>query len=195
MILTRSLALGAHAFFAPEGAAYAAGQDNNANGTDAGVVDSLNAPASDDDAFIPLGAIEEHEDKPKDAKTVTAMIAAPAVLVPKRIVTVSQGFNYNFTTSELTPMATQIFYRAGTTLAQATTQFVPLAGKPLHGFLLLEKYSTEGDQNNPFMVALLFVFLEITGGFKGSDNSIIKPTWEAQQMYSPLNSIGTPQEN
>lgn len=188
MIITRAQALGLQAKFAPEGAAYT----NDSLGGGAGVVDVNHAPASNDAAFLPVGTIEDWEHKGSD-KTVKTMTPAPAILVPKRVVTVSQEMAYNFTTNEVTPLAEQIFYRAAETLAQASAGFTPLAGKPLHGFLLLTGYSTEGDQANPYIVGLLWVFAKITGGMKGGDNIILKPTWEADQMYSALNKFSTPQ--
>lgn len=190
MIITRSQALGAHAYFAPEGSAYANGFLANGPGT----VDVNDAPATTDPAFVFVGTIEDWEDKPGD-KTVKTMTPAPSILVPKRTVTVSQEMMYNFTTNEVTPLAVQTFYRTTQALTAASSQFNPLSGKPMHGFLLLEKYSTEGDQTNPFWIGLLWVFLKITGGMKGGDNLILKPTWEADQMFSPLNTVSAAQQS
>lgn len=188
MIIQRSQALGLHAFFALEGAAF----NNSSIGGGAGTVSSTTAPASNDAAFVAIGTIEDWEHKPTD-KTVKTMTPAAGILVPKRVVTVSQEISYNFTTNDVSPLAVQTFYRAGANLVQASTQFNPLSGKPPHGFLLLQAFSTEGDQANPYFVALLWVFLKISGGFKGGDNLILKPAWEADQMYSPLNSFAMDQ--
>jgi hypothetical protein len=190
MIITRPQALGAHAFFAAEGSAFA----NNADGGGAGTVDVNDAPASNDPAFLPIGTIEDWTFKPA-AKTVKTMTPAPSILVPKRTVTVSQEMAYNLTTNEVTPIALQLFFRAAQTLAQASGQFNPLSGKPLHGFLLLQMFSTEGDQQGPYLVGLIWVFGTVTGGIAGGDSKILKPTWEFDQMYSPLNSFGTDQAN
>lgn len=189
MIITRPQALGRHAFFAAEGSAFA----NGSAGQGAGVVDLNNAPASNDPAFLPTGTIEDWENK-ASAKEVKTMTPAPSVLVPKRVVTVSQEMAYNFTTNEVTPLALQLFFRSQT-LSQISNQFNPLSAKPLHGFLLLMDYSTEGDQANPYLVGLIWVFAKVTGGMKGGDNIILKPTWEADQMFSPLNSFGADQAN
>lgn len=190
MIITRAQALGSHAYFAAEGTAFA----NNSNGGGPGTVDVNDAPASNDPAFIPIGTTEVWDDKPKssDKKVYTP---APAVLVPKRVVTVSQEMMYTFTTNELSPLGLQLFYRATQTLVQASNFFNPLSGKPLHGFLLLQRFSTEGDQVNPYWVALLWVFLKCTGGVQGGDNKIIEPTFEGDQMYSPLNAISMLQQS
>jgi hypothetical protein len=190
MIIQRAQALGCQALFALEGAAFA----NSSIGGGAGVVSSTSAPASNDPAFVPLTVIEEWEDKPT-SKEVKTMAPAPSILVPKRTVTVSQEMAYNFTGNEVSALALQIFYRTSQALVQGSTQFNPLSGKPPHGFLLLMRYSTEGDQANPYWIGLIWVFMKVTGGMKGGDNLILKPTFEADQMYSPLNDVNTLQQS
>lgn len=190
MIITRPQALGSHAWFAQEGAAF----QESSTGGGPGTVDVNDAPASNDPAFIPIGTIEDWQDKPtaKEMKTYTP---APSILVPKRVVTTSQEMDYTFTSNEVTPLAVQVFYRASQVLVQASGQLNVLGGKPPHGFLLLQKFSTEGDQTNPYMVILAWVFLKITGGFDGGESKILKPAWSADQMYSPLNDVSMLQQS
>lgn len=189
MIITRAQALGLHAFFAPEGSAYAKDYLGNVG---AGVVDVNHAPDSNDAAFLSLTTIEDWEHKITD-KTVKTKAPNPSILATKRVVTVDQELSYNFTGNEITPVGLGIFYRSSATLTQASAQFVPLSGKPPHGFLLLEGFSTEGDQANPYLNFLIWGFLKITGGMKGGDNIILKPTFEFEQCISPINTAGTPQ--
>ena len=186
MIITRAQALGLHAYFAPEGSAYAKDYLGNVG---AGVVDVSHAPDSNDAAFIAVGTIEDWEHK-ASAKTTKTMGPNPSILATRRVVTTEQELSYNFTTNEVSPLALGIFYRTSAALVQASAQFVPLSGKPPHGFLLLEGFSTEGDQGNPYINMLIWVFLQVTGGMKGGDNIILKPTFEAEQCISSINTVG-----
>jgi hypothetical protein len=189
MIITRAQALGLHGFFAAEGSAYAKDYLGNVG---AGVVDASHAPDSNDAAFIPLGTIQDWEHK-ASAKTTKTMAPNPSILGNKRVVTTAQELSYNFTTNEVTPLTLATFYRSSAALVQASAQFVPLSGKPPHGFLLLEGFSTEGDQENPYMTMLIWVFLSVTGGMDGGDNKILMPKFECEQLISPVNTVGTAQ--
>jgi hypothetical protein len=191
MIITRAQALGMHAFFAAEGSAYAKDYLGNVG---AGVVDVSHAPDSNDAAFIPVGAIEDWTHK-STAKTMKTKRPNPSILGTSRVVTVDQEMSYEFTTNEVTPLALATFYRSSVALVQASASFVPLSGKPPHGFLLLEGFSTEGDQNNPYMLFLFWGFLEITGGFEGGDSKILKPKFQIEQCISTINIVSTPQAN
>lgn len=189
MIITRAQALGLHAYFAAEGSAYAKDWLGNVG---AGVVDNSHAPDSNDAAFIPVGTIQDWEHK-ATAKTTKTKAPNPSILATNRVVTTDQELSYNFTTNEVTPLALATFYRTGVALVQASTQFVPLGGKPPHGFLLLEGFSTEGDQVNPYLNFLVWVFFEVASGVDGGDNKILLPKFQCEQCISPINTVGAPQ--
>lgn len=181
MIATpKALALGDFLFFAPSGKAFTV----PANGT----VSNTSKPGAADTLWTTyaIGNVESFEDKMVDdnEQKIKGPLPGSGVIVTKDVVQTEQGLELEFTCNEMSRLAAQCFYR-GQQLEANTAQFNPLSTPPVKGWLKVQRY----DQDSLTHIVLDFwVRLKCTGGMKGGDGSIIKPTFNALVLYSSLNT-------
>lgn len=171
-------AIGSHAWFFEEGAAYSL--------PDAGVaaVDAL--PGADDEGWKSLGDIETWEDSMATDEEKELWKPAPGHLVRKDIIPVKQAMNFKFVSNDLTPLAAGLFYRADSVLTPSSFQFNPLSGVPRKGWLKVQRY---GQGDDLIISGDLWVRMKVTGGIKGGNGEVIMPEFTALLLDSSLNTM------
>lgn len=172
-------ALGSHAYFFPEGAAFTS--------PGAGTAGIADLPDADEptwaDKFI--GDTEAFEDM-KNIEEVEVRKPNPGALTTKDIITIFQSLEFKVTTNSLRRIAFQIMYGSAVTLTEGVGTFVPLAAVPPKGWLKLQRYTNE---NELVFAADLWVRAKITGGMKGGNGEIIKPEFTFRLLDSDLNTM------
>lgn len=172
-------ALGSHAYFYPEGAAF------TSPGAGSAAIDAL--PDADEatwpDKFI--GDTEAFEDT-KNIEETEVRKPRPGALVTKDIITIFQSLEFKMTTNSLRRLAFQIMYGSAVDITEANGTFVPLAATPPKGWLKLQRYTHE---NELVFAADLWVRAKVTGGMKGGNGEIIKPEFTFRLLDSDLNTM------
>lgn len=174
-----SYALGSHAYFFPEGAAFT----SPAPGT-VGVADLPDAAEPTwADKFI--GDTEAFDDT-KEAEEVEVRKPNPGALATKDIITIFQKMEFKMTTNSLRRIAFEIMYGSAIALTTGVGTFTPLAAVPPKGWLKIQRYTNE---NELVFAADLWVRAKITGGMKGGNGEIIKPEFTFRLLDSSLNTM------
>lgn len=182
MLAQSFIATGDYIFFFREGDAFTS--------PTAGTCSVSSKPGPLDVGWISLGIIGEHEDKPDGVKKeeVWGPTGASGLLTKQRNVITKIGLAFDFTCEEVTPLAIQAFYFSGNLNPNNTwgaTQFNQMSGAPPHGWMKVQRY----DQNaNPVFVMDQWGLLEVTGGMKSGEGSLIKPQFSLGAEYSTLNT-------
>ncbi|HEV2207306.1 MAG TPA: hypothetical protein VG167_00910 [Verrucomicrobiae bacterium] len=184
MLITTEMAVGSHAWFFRRGDAFILPEPGG-NASDAAL------PDADDLGWIELGTIDDWEDTIEDEEEKAVWTPVPGHLVKKRVITTKQGLGIKLTSSQLTPLAIELFYRTAEKLDQDSFQFDPLSGVPRDGWLKIQRYS---EQDALVLAADLYVQLKVTGGMKGGGGNLIAPEFKATLLYSGLSTMamGTP---
>lgn len=174
-----SYALGSHAYFFPEGAAFTSPDAGTA------AIDAL--PDADEPTWAAkfLGDTESFEDM-KDIEEVEVRKPNPGALATKDIITIFQKLEFKMTTNSLKRIAMQIMYGSAVEITEAVGTFVPLAATPPKGWLKLQRYTHE---NELVFAADLWVRAKVTGGVKGGNGEIIKPEFTFRLLDSDLNTM------
>lgn len=189
MLNIKSLALTRHAKFFREGDALAL------PGTGPGGVGSVNLPAiagvnvlpdPADAAWIDFDIIEDYEDKITDEKKTAVWQGIPGQLVKADEITTMQGMESVMTTSRLTSLAMEAFYRSNNNLSPESYQFAPLAVPPRRGWIAFVDY---GQDNAQVVLGNIFCVLRVTGGMKSGKGELIMPQFTATWLYSQLNTM------
>lgn len=174
-----TLAIATHAFFFREGDAFTV--------PSAGTCGVNAKPGAADPKWISLGTIENFEDAISDEEEKKVWAPTPGHLQVKDIITTKQGMTFKLTSNDLSPLAVEAFYRTSQKLDGTSTQFNPLSAVPRKGWLKLQRY----DHNDILRFAIdLWVRLKVTGGIKGGNGDLIMPEFEAELLYSSLNTAG-----
>lgn len=183
-LITREMAIGAHAWFVREGDAFAAGLDVNGGPLAAGVVSNAAIPVANDPSWVDMGVIEEWEDELKDEEKET-WAPSPGHLVRSRVIVTKQSLTCKLTTNQLTALAVETFYRSAA-LTPESFQFNPLSNVPKDGFMKIQRYSEE---DVAILSGDLWCQLKVIGGIKGGGGNLIMPQFQAAVLNSVLNSM------
>lgn len=174
----KSYALGSHAWFFPEGAAFTV--------PSAGTASVSALPGAADEAWPAkyIGDIEDWSDK-KTVETEEVYKPNPGALTRKDVITFNQFLDIELTTNSLKRIAMQIMYGSAITLDEATGQFAPLSATPPNGWLKLQRYTQE---NELVFAADLWGRMdvqEITSGNK----KVIKPKFMFKMLDTTLDTM------
>jgi hypothetical protein len=189
MLINKSIALTRHAKFFREGDALTvAGTGPDGVGTvatpaNAGV---LVLPDPADATWIDFDVIEDYEDKIVNEKKTQVRRGIPGTLILDDEITTVQDMETTLTTSRLTPLAIESFYRPTANLGQNDYQFSPLGSPPRRGWLAFIDYDHKNVQT---IVGNVFCVLRVTGGMKSGKGELIMPQFTIAWLYSPLNTM------
>lgn len=195
MLINKTIAAMRHAVFFRENDALTAlaGTGPGGPGTVAlpASAGTLVLPDPNDVGWIDFDVIEDYEDKITDEKKTPTWRGIPGTIVKDDEITTMQGMETTLTTTRLSPLAMEAFYRPGNNLSQASYQFAPLASSPRKGWFSFVDY----DHNNvQTVVGNVYCVLRVTGGMKSGKGELIMPQFTVTWLYSPLNTMaqGTP---
>lgn len=171
---TSARTIGSHAFFFPEGNSFTV-PSSGTSGTAA-------KPGAADTGWIGLGVIGSSSiSKSGDVKELWAPL--PGTLRLKDVIEVKPDISFKFTVRELSALAVQVLFRT-LNLTSASTQFNPLEGKTLKGWLKLQQY----DQNEALVMTVdVFVHLTCDGEVTFGEDIVDFP-FSARVLHSTLNT-------
>lgn len=141
-----------------------------------------------DAAWNEIGLIEDFEHDYSGGQDLEVWRPSPGRLELYESREVKSKLTIKFTSAELSPLAVEVFYRTSQKLTAASAQFNPGSGALRQGWLHMQCYDASNDSLR--LTMSLYGRIKITGGMKGQDGSIIKPTWEFLKLYSTLNTGG-----
>lgn len=182
MLTKAGYILGANAVFFREGDTFT---KDIANQTVTATAASAAArPGTEDAGWIDLGIIED-ADVTSEATDVERWGCKPGKLHLLDVVEVKSKLKVKLTTNEAGALAAEHLFRTSAELGGATDDFIPLSGGTKRGWLQVQMY----DETNTLRVMFVgWVRLKVTGGLKAGGSDFVKPTWEADLLYSTLNA-------
>lgn len=171
---TAARILGSHAYFFMEGASYTV--------PSAGTASASAKPGSADTGWTSLGIISAASiARSGDVKEVWAPL--PGTLRLKDVIEIKPDITLKLTARELSPLALQTLFRTAA-LTAASTQFNPLEGATLKGWIKLQQY----DQSETLTLTLdVWVHLTIDGEVSMGED-ISEVAFSARVLHSTLNT-------
>jgi len=155
----------------------------------AGTCARASKPGAADGGWIDLGIVEACDLKVEPIKEQKTYAAAPGRLQVYDVLTAGHEMALSFTLAEMHYWHVELMLRTAK-LTNASTQANPLEGTTFRGWL---KFSHYDQSQVPGATALLiadwFVALKCTGGLTLAGGDILKPQFEAQQLYSLYNTV------
>jgi len=140
-------------------------------------------PDGDDPAYIDLGPIEDGELEFSGGTDYEIWRPSPGRLLLWDVITTKEKWTLRFTALEMSPLAIEALFRAGSNLSGLSGQFNPMAGSIRKGWLHAQLY----DQDDNLVLTFdNWCRLKCTGGFRLGE--IVKPTFEALMLYSQHNT-------
>jgi hypothetical protein len=166
--------IGSHAFFFPEGNAFTV--------PSAGTSGATAKPGAGDTGWVKIGEISSCGiSKGADVKEQWAPL--PGTLRLKDVIETKPDLTLKLTVNELSALAYNVLFRT-LALTSASTQFNPLEGKTLKGWLKLQQY----DQNEALVMTLdVFVHLTVDGEVTFAEDIVDFP-FSARVLHSTLNT-------
>ncbi len=179
MIIEKSMALGASILFFPEGKVVAAG----------GNCVSTAIPDPNDPGWLDFQRVETWDFSRKGVKYEEAKDGTTGRLQLADEVETDGHTEYKFTTNVVLAYLLGIFFRSGTSLTAASTQFNPDAGVTPRGWLIISNRDQAG---NLIISANLWGRVKLDA-LKGGGGALIKPEVMFTQYRNALNvmSVGT----
>ena len=176
MALTKdTYVIGTHAYFQLEGAAFTSPV--------AGVVGRESKPDASDTGWIDLGVIEDAEDNLTDTE-IEVYKASPGRLRLYDVINVKDKLTIKVTCKELSPLAVQTLYRCQP-LTPTSTQFNPLGGKSVKGWLKIQRYDQNDQQR---MIMDVYVRLKVSSAVKFGGDALAETEFEALVLQSTQNT-------
>jgi len=166
--------IGSHAFFIREGAAFTS--------PSAGTVSKTSKPDENETTWIDLGTIEsasiEHSSDEKEVwKPSPGQLRLDDVLENKR------ALSFDVTVNEVSPFAFQLLFGTDD-LTSASTQYNPLEGTTVKGWMKMQQYDHE---DNIWNTVDVYVHLKINGAVEFGED-VVKFPIRARVLHSTLNT-------
>lgn len=176
-MITEPRVLGAHLYFFRNGADFTV--------PSAGTCSSTAKPGAEDSGWVDLGALKDVSVEKKSTK-IELFRASPGQLRRYKVMETKKSIDITFTCQDLSDLALEATFGAAA-LAAGDTQFNPLEGAEIEGWLKGQIYDQEDDQ---WVVVDLWVCLVADGAvsLNSSDGNPNEIKLIAHGLHSSLNT-------
>jgi len=175
-IIRNTYVIGTHVYFFPEGANFTLPEPG-------GTVGRESKPDGKDPGWYDLGVIQDSEDQ-VSSTSIEIWKPSPGHLELYDEKEVKKKLTIKFKAGELSPVALQAIYQSQQ-LTEQSTQFNPLRGKSVKGFIQIQRYNSDDDSQ--VMLLTLYVKLKVTSPVKFSGDALVETDFEALMLQSSQN--------